>query len=88
MSKTIYIKQTRCAGHCWRSKDELISDVLLGPLHTDVQVLADQQELKYNTPRRTQDAVYKTYRKQWMIETNDERESGKCVRAERPDNDL
>ena len=27
--KTIQIRWTRYAGHCWRSKDELISDVLL-----------------------------------------------------------
>ena len=26
---TIQARQTRHAGHCWRSKDELISDVLL-----------------------------------------------------------
>ena len=29
ISKTIKVKQTRHAGNCWRSKDELISDVLL-----------------------------------------------------------
>ena len=27
--KTIEVRRTRHAGHCWRSKDELISDVLL-----------------------------------------------------------
>ena len=27
--KTIQDRQTRYAGHCWRSKDKLISDVLL-----------------------------------------------------------
>ena len=27
--KTIQIRQTRHAGHCWRSRDELINDVLL-----------------------------------------------------------
>ena len=29
MTKTIQVRRTRHAGHCWRSKDELISDVLL-----------------------------------------------------------
>ena len=29
ITKTIHVKRTRHAGHCWRSKDELISDVLL-----------------------------------------------------------
>ena len=28
ITKTIQVRQTRHAGHCWRSKDELISDVL------------------------------------------------------------
>ena len=28
-TKTIRVRQTRHAGHCWRSRDELISDVLL-----------------------------------------------------------
>ena len=29
ITKTIQVRQTRHAGHCWRSKDKLISDVLL-----------------------------------------------------------
>ena len=29
ITKTIQIRRTRHAGHCWRSMDELISDVLL-----------------------------------------------------------
>ena len=29
ITKTIQVRRTRNAGHCWRSKDELISDVLL-----------------------------------------------------------
>ena len=34
ITKTIQIRQTRHAGHCWRSRDEHISDVLLlTPLH-------------------------------------------------------
>ena len=43
--KTIQIR-TRHAGHCWRSKDNSKSTFSYGPLHTDVQVLADQQELE------------------------------------------
>ena len=32
--KTIQVRQTRCVAHCWRSRDELISDVLLwNPSH-------------------------------------------------------
>ena len=29
ITKTIQVRQTRQAGHCWRSRDELIRDVLL-----------------------------------------------------------
>ena len=29
ITKTIQVRRTRLAGHCWRSRDELISDVLL-----------------------------------------------------------
>ena len=29
ITKTIQVRKTRHAGHCWRSRDELISDVLL-----------------------------------------------------------
>ena len=29
ITKTIQVRRTRHAGHCWRSRDELVSDVLL-----------------------------------------------------------
>ena len=29
ITKTIQVRRTRHAGHCWRSRDQLISDVLL-----------------------------------------------------------
>ena len=29
ITKTIQVRRTRHAGHCWRCRDELISDVLL-----------------------------------------------------------
>ena len=50
------IFQTRDAGHCQRRKDELMtfSD---GPLHMDMPVLVNQQELTYNSSVRTQDVV-------------------------------
>ena len=33
ITKTIRVRRTRHAGHCWRSRDELISDVLLWTPH-------------------------------------------------------
>ena len=44
ISKIIQIRLTRHVGYCRRSRDELISDVLLLIPHMDVQVLNDQQE--------------------------------------------
>ena len=32
ITKTIKVRRTRYAGHCWRTRDELISDVLLWTL--------------------------------------------------------
>ena len=33
ITKTIQVRRTRHAGHCWRSRDELIRDELLWTLH-------------------------------------------------------
>ena len=52
ITKTIQVRRTRHAGHCWRSKDELISDVLLWtptygrakagwPARTEIQQLCE-----------------------------------------------
>ena len=51
ITKTIQVRRTRHAGHCWRSRDELISDVLLwtpthgrakaGPARTYIQQLCE-----------------------------------------------
>ena len=39
ISQTIQVRRTRHAGHCWRSKGELISDVLLWkPTHGNASV--------------------------------------------------
>ena len=38
ITKSIQVRRTRHAGHCWRSRDELIRDVLLWiPTHTAAQ---------------------------------------------------
>ena len=53
ITKTIQVRRTRHAGHCWRSRDELISDVLLwtptygrakaGPARTYIQQLYEDR---------------------------------------------
>ena len=48
ITKTIQVKRTRHAGHCWRSKNGLIRDVLLWtPPHVAEQKQDDQVEHTY-----------------------------------------
>ena len=49
ITKTIQVRRTRHAGHCWRSKDELISDVLLWPPPMAMQKQDDQPEHTYSS---------------------------------------
>ena len=59
LTSHLLIRWTRHVRHDWRSKDTLISNVLLWtPAH--MPVLVDQQELKYNSSVWTQDVVKKT----------------------------
>ena len=61
ITKTIKVRQTRHAGHCWRSRDELISNVLLWTPH-----MAEQEQLEpsYHSSVRIQDVALRTYQKQ------------------------
>ena len=79
ITKTIQIRQTRHAEHCWRSKDELISDVLLWtPAHGRAK--AGQPTRTYLRQLCEDTGVaLRTYRKRWTIERGDERESGLSV---------
>ena len=55
--------RTRHAGHCWRSKDELISDVLLWtPTSWMCKCGDDQHELTYSSYVRTRVVILKTCR--------------------------
>ena len=61
ITKTIQVRRTRHAGHCWRSRDELIRDVLLWiPTH-GAQKQDDQLERTFSSYVRIQDVVLKTY---------------------------
>ena len=79
ITKTIQIRRTRHAGHCWRSKDELISDVLLWtpshgrakarrPARTNIQQLCEDT-----------DVALKTCRKRWTIGRGGEKGPGISV---------
>ena len=50
-----------------------------------MSVLTDQEELIYISSVRTQDAVWKTCRDQWMIGTDEKRESEKSTQSARFD---
>ena len=76
ITKTIQVRRTRHVGHCWRSRDELIRDVLLWtPTHG---------RAKAGRPARTyyvriRDVVLKTYLGRWTIGRSGERGSGISV---------
>ena len=88
VTKTTQVRRTRHAGHCWRSKDELISDVLLWtpaygqakagrPARTYIQQLCEDTGCSSeDLPKAMND------REGWR-----ERESGISVLAARHDND-
>ena len=87
ITKTIQVRRTRHAGHCWRSKNELISDVLLWTPLMDVQEWDDQHELTYSSYVRTRVVILKTCRRRWMIGRNGERRSEISAQAARHDDD-
>ena len=87
ITKIIQVRRNRHAGPCWRSRDELISDVLLWtPLMTE-QKQDDQLEHTYSSYVRIRDVVQKTCRRRWTIGKSGERGSGISVRAARHDDD-
>ena len=88
ITKTIQVRRTRHAGHCWRSKDELIRDVLLcPPPHMAVQKQDDQHEHTFSSSVRIRDVVLKTYLGRWTIGRSGERGSGISVLPARYDDD-
>ena len=68
ITKTIQARRTRHAGHCWRSKDELVSDVLLWtPAYGANQKQDDQLEHTYSSYVMIRDVTLKTCLRRWMI---------------------
>ena len=63
ITKTIQARRTRHAGHCWRSKDELIGDVFLWTPHMTKQKQDDQLEQTYSSYVRIRDVALKTCQK-------------------------
>ena len=82
VTKTIQARRTRYAGHSWRSRDELISDVLLWtprygrakagrPARTYIQQLYEDTEC---SPEDLQEVM--NDREKWREEVRDIRASG------------
>ena len=84
ITKTIQARRTRHAGHCWRSKDEFRSDVLLWTPHIAQQKQGDQL---YSSYVGIPDVALKTCQRRWMIGRSGERGSGISVLAARYDDD-
>ena len=86
ITKTIQARRTRHAGHCWRSKDELISDVLLwtpayGRAKAGRPAQTFIQQLCHDTGYNSEDLP------EAMIGRRGERGSGISVPAARYDDD-
>ena len=89
ITKTIQVRRNRHTGHCWKSKDDIISDVLLWtPTYGKEKKKQDNQlELTYSSYVRTQDVTLKTCQRRWMIGKSGERGSGISVLVARHDDD-
>ena len=57
ITKTIQVRRTRHAGHCWRSRDVLISDVLLWTPTYGEQKQDDQLDHTYSSYVRIRDVA-------------------------------
>ena len=79
ITTTIQVRRTRHAGHCWRSRDELITDVILWTPHMAVQKQDDQHEHTFSNYVRIKDVVLKTCQRRWTIGKSGERGSGISV---------
>ena len=79
ITKTIQVRRTRHAWHCWRSRDEFIRDVLLWTTTHGIHT--------FSSYLRIRDVVLKTYLGRWTIGRSEERGSGIYVLPARHDDD-
>ena len=86
ITEAIQVRRTRQAGHHWRSRDELISDVLLWtPIYGRAK--AGRLAGTYSSYVRIQDVALETCRRRWTIGRSGERGPGISVQAARHDDD-
>ena len=82
ITKTIKVRWTRRAGHCWRIKDELISDVFIWPSKSRMP----SSDL-HTADLRIWDVALRTSQKWLTIEKSGERGSRISMLAARHDDD-
>ena len=82
ITKTIQVRWTRHMGHCWRSRDKFISDILLW---THSYGWAKAGQPTYNSSVTIQDVALKTYWKRWAIERSAGIGSGRSLQVARHD---
>ena len=87
ITKTIHVRRTRHAGPCWKSRDELISDVLLWTPSYSQAKQDDQLEHTYSRFVRIRDVAMKTWQKRWTIGRSGQRGTGISVLAAWHDDD-
>ena len=87
ITKTIRVRRTRHAGHFWRNRDELISDVLQWTPTYGRAKQDDQLEHTYSSYVRIRDVALKTWQRRWTIGRRSERRSGISMLAPRHDDD-
>ena len=88
ITKTIKVRWTRYAGHCWRSRDELIVMYSYGPLHMAEQKQGDQLRPTYSSSVRIRGVALRTCRKRWTIGRGGKRGSGISVLMAQQDDEM
>ena len=79
--QTFRVKRARYAGHCWKSKDELIRDILLWiPTHEHTSVCRPALD-------GALDDIKRTNQEQLLIGTGGERESKESMHSARHHDD-
>ena len=81
ITKNIQVRRTRHVGHSWRSRDKLISDVLLWTPTNG------RHEHTFRSYVRIREVALKTCQRRWTIGRSGERGSGISVLAARHDDD-
>ena len=87
ITKTIQVRRTRHAGHCWRSKERSHVIYSYGPPYKAGEKQDGQNEHTFSSYVRIRDIALKTCQRRWTIGKSGERGSAISVLVARQDND-